>query len=177
MNHWLRSLSVAAAGLVVLVLVVLGIGWMLPVDHTATVSRVVAGPPEAVWSVMTRPEDFPAWRPGVDGVEVLPDPGGLPVWRESAATGSMTLEVTEMHPPTRLVTRIADEGLPFGGTWTYELEEEGAGTRVTITEDGEVYSPFFRFVSRFIIGYEGTMRAYLEGLEERMGEGAAEGTP
>ncbi|HZD05714.1 MAG TPA: hypothetical protein VE173_12380, partial [Longimicrobiales bacterium] len=64
---------------------------------------------------------------------------------------------------------IADEGLPFGGTWTYVLEPDAGGTRVTLTEDGEIYNPFFRFMARFVFGYDGTMRSYLDGLEARMG--------
>lgn len=34
--------------------------------------------------------------------------------------------------------------------------------------DGEVYSPTFRFVLRFVTGYDGTMLTYLDGLEARM---------
>lgn len=36
---------------------------------------------------------------------------------------------------------------------------------------GEVYSPFFRFMARFVFGYERTMRTYLDGLEARMAGG------
>lgn len=71
-------------------------------------------------------------------------------------------------PPRLLVTRIADSDLPFGGSWTFELEPEGAATRLTITENGEVYNPFFRFMARFVFGHEGTARAYLEDLRRRL---------
>jgi hypothetical protein len=80
----------------------------------------------------------------------------------------MTLRSTAFEPPRRLVTRIADEDLPFGGTWTYELEPLGASTRVILTENGEVYNPIFRFVSRFLLGHDATMIVYLDALEERM---------
>ncbi|HSR42141.1 MAG TPA: SRPBCC family protein, partial [Longimicrobiales bacterium] len=87
--------------------------------------------------------------------------------------GTMTIETVEAEVPTRLVTRIADEDLPFGGTWTYELEPTGDGrTRVTITEDGEVYNPVFRFMARFVFGHTATMDTYLDGLEARMGPGS-----
>ena len=56
--------------------------------------------------------------------------------------------------------------MPFGGTWTYRLEPTASGTRLTITEDGEIYNPTFRFVARFVLGYEGTMTRYLDALEE-----------
>ena len=71
-----------------------------------------------------------------------------------------------------MVTRIVDDDLPFGGTWTYRLAAAGEGTEVTITEDGEIYNPVFRVVSRFFIGYEATMTTYLDGLERRMAGGS-----
>lgn len=51
--------------------------------------------------------------------------------------------VAAEDPPSRLVMEIMS-GLPFGGTWTYRVEQEGAGARVTITEDGKVYGPLLR---------------------------------
>lgn len=53
----------------------------------------------------------------MEGVTVLEDRGALPVWVETSASGSMTIQVTELQAARRMVTRIADEGLPFGGTW------------------------------------------------------------
>lgn len=172
MSGWMPWALGALGVVAVLIALAVAVGALLPVAHTATTDRVVRGPPEAVWAVMTDVESFPSWRPGLKRVERLEPVDGLPVWREHASTGSMTLQVTELEPGRRMVARIADEGLPFGGTWTYELEAAGGGTRIGITEDGEVYNPFFRFVSRFIIGYEGTMNAYLDGLERRMARGA-----
>ncbi len=64
----------------------------------------------------------------------------------------------------RVATRKI-EGLPFGGTWTYELAPAGpTATRLTITEDGEVYSPIFRLVGRFFLGYDATLERYRDAL-------------
>jgi hypothetical protein len=35
-----------------------------------------------------------------------------------------------------------------------------SGTELTITENGEVYNPLFRFVSRFIMGHAATIEKY-----------------
>lgn len=154
-----------ALGLGALLAIVLGVGWFVPVEHSATAERLISAPQEAVWRAMTEIAEMPAWRSSVDRVEPAAGVGGRRAWREIGSTGVMTLEVTESTPPARFVTRIADEGLPFGGTWTYELTPVDGGTRVRITEDGEIYSPLFRFVARFVIGYDGTMRTYLDDLE------------
>jgi hypothetical protein len=37
-------------------------------------------------------------------------------------------------------------------------------TRVTITEDGKIYNPFFRFMARFAFGYAPSLETYFEDL-------------
>ena len=64
----------------------------------------------------------------------------------------------------------ADPKLPFGGTWTYEVQPDVTGSAVTITEDGEVYNPIFRFVSKFIMGHKATMNGYLRALGKKFGQ-------
>lgn len=169
----MRWVAGVLGALLVVGLVVIGVGALLPVAHTTTLSRSVSGTPEEVWKVVTDLEAMPTWRPGIEAVERLPDREGRPVWRETGETGPLTLEVVASEEPRRMTTRIADEGLPFGGTWTYELEPAETGTRVTITERGEVYHPLWRFMSRFVFGHEGTVRDYLDGLEGRMSRTAA----
>ena len=51
--------------------------------------------------------------------------------------------------------------------WTYEIAPAPNGTTLTITEDGEVYNPIFRFMSRFVFGHEATMASYLERRRRR----------
>ena len=80
------------------------------------------------------------------------------------------MELTESEPPTRLVTTILSEGLPFGGRWVFEIQATATGSRVTITEEGEVYSAIFRFVSRYIVGYHASGSRFLTDLGGRFGE-------
>ena len=68
------------------------------------------------------------------------------------------------------MTHIADKELPFGGTWDYRLEPAGTGSRITITENGEVYNPIFRFVSRYFMGHTATIDKYLTALARRTGD-------
>ena len=103
-------------------------------------------------------------------MEVLPDENGQRGWREHGTDGVIPYRVVESVPGRRLVARIADPSLPFGGTWTYELVPADRGTRLTITERGEVYNPVFRFVSRFFLGYTSTMEGVLRALGTKHGE-------
>jgi uncharacterized protein YndB with AHSA1/START domain len=150
-------------------LVVVIVGYLLPVRHEATVSAMIPAAPDAVWAVLTDPASYPTWRGDVTSVELLPTDSGHVAWREQGKNGAIAFIVEQAERPTRLVTRITDKSLPFGGSWEYVVTSEDTGSRVRITEHGEVYNPVFRFVSRFIIGHSATARAYLEALGARFG--------
>jgi polyketide cyclase/dehydrase/lipid transport protein len=153
------SLTVALAALV---------GSRLSKSHRASREQTFAVPPSAVWTAITDVEAFPSWRTDVRKVQRLPDRDGRPVWIEEGDSGKITLAVERWEPPRILVARIADPSLPFGGSWTYEITPVGDESRLRITEDGDIYNPLFRFMARFIFGYEGTIRSYMSSLEKRL---------
>jgi uncharacterized protein YndB with AHSA1/START domain len=159
-------------GLVMAIGVAIGaallVGSQLPVAHVATRSITVPAPPESVYATITDVASYPAWRPDVRNV-VLHDDAGARRFTEESSSGSLTMVVEEAIPPSRLVTRIVGEGLPFGGAWAYAVELEGAGSRVTITEHGEVHNFLFRFVSRFVMGHASTLEGYQRALGRRYG--------
>lgn len=160
-----------ALGLVVVaVLVVLIGGSMLPVKHSASLSRVVPGTPEKVWAVLVDVERYQAWRTELISVAKTSD---QPLaWIEKSKFGEMPLRAEVFEPPHRLVARIDGKDLLIGGSWTYLLEPAGEGTKVTITEDGEVYPPAFRFLSKFVFGHTKTIESYLVSLSARMAKEA-----
>ena len=165
---------ITIALIVVLVLAAVGalaalIGSRLPRAHVASRQGTFPVSPEAVWAAITNVDEFASWRSGVKTIERLPDRDGRPVWIENTSSGRITLAAERMEPPRLLVLRIADPDLPFGGTWTYEIAPDTAGSRLTITEHGEIYNPLFRFMARFVFGYEGTIASYMTALEKRLG--------
>ncbi len=166
MSWWLIvSIAVAAvAGTVVVV------GALTRPDHVARVGASYRQPPQVVFDAISRFEALPAWRQDVKQVELLPARDGKEMFREHASHGVITSAVEEREPPRRLVLRIADDTLPFGGTWTYELLAEGGGTRLTITEDGVVKNVVFRFISRWVFSQTSTMEKYLRALGRKFGE-------
>jgi hypothetical protein len=83
------------------------------------------------------------------------------------------VETVESRPPHKLVSRIADPTLPFGGTWTYDIARTGDGATLTITEDGFVTSPIFRFVAKFVMGHHATIDTYLTNVAKKFNEPAA----
>lgn len=161
---------IVLAVLIALVLIVLAVGAMLPVKHIASRQVTLRQPAAKVFALINDPSAFPSWRSKLKTVEMLPERNGHRVFRETGGDGAILYEVDTVIPNERLVTRIADPSLPFGGKWTYELVPSGESTTLRITEDGEVYNPLFRFVSRFIIGHHATLDRYLRDVARRFGE-------
>jgi len=50
------------------------------------------------------------------------------------------------------------------------LQANGAGCRVTITEDGEDYNPIFRFMGRVFFSPTASIETYLKSLGKKYGE-------
>ncbi len=162
----MRYLLIAAAILGALVLLIVVIGWSLPVKHTAAngvTINTAAGP---LYTLLTDVERYPQWRSSVERTERLPDSAGKTRFREVGSNGTILYEVESAEPNRRIVTRIADRSLPFGGSWTYELIPRGDSTTLRITENGEVYNPLFRFVSRFVMGHTRTIDTYLSDVAQ-----------
>lgn len=154
-----------ATVLVVLVIIVVAIGYSLPVKHRGTGEATFKASPEALFSLITNVEAFPTWRSDLKSVEVLPSTDGRKRFREVGGHGTVSYLVEAVEPNRRLVTRIDDKSLPFGGAWTYELvPAAGGSTTLRIVEDGEVYNPVFRFVSRYFMGYDATIKQYLTAV-------------
>jgi hypothetical protein len=168
----MRIVIIVVSGLALLVGVVAVIGLMLPQNHVATRAVRVRQTPEQVFAIISDVEKVPTWRADVKRVDVLSPDNGLTMFREHGSD-VVTYRVELSEPPRRRVVRIADENLPYGGTWTYEVTPAAAAaplTQVTITERGEVYNPIFRFMSRFVFSHHATIDAYLIALGQKLGE-------
>jgi uncharacterized protein YndB with AHSA1/START domain len=160
---------IAGAVLVGLIALMAIVGAALPKTHVVSRSAQFQAQPAFIWAAITNVEAYPEWRAGVTKVEVLPHQPEKR-WREVGSQGAITFEVAESTSPHHWVTRIADPKLPFGGSWTYQIAPSGAGSTLTITENGEVYNVFFRFLSRFVFGYTSSMDAWLNSLAKKSGE-------
>ena len=158
--------------LVAALLVVMLVGLMLPKAHRASRAARFSASPETIWAVLIDYSKYPTWRTNLKSVEALPAVNGMAAWREIGMRGqAIPFVIVESDAPRRMKTKINDSGLPFGGTWTFEVTPTGdGGSVVRITEDGEVYNPVFRFVSRYFMGYTATIDSYLKALGAKFGE-------
>jgi uncharacterized protein YndB with AHSA1/START domain len=147
---------------------VTAIGWLLPVRHEASLSADVSGPPERVFPIVADVARYADWLEGVNRIDILHSSSEPRRFREHTTDGPIVMEVVESRPPSRFVTRIADSSQPFGGTWTFDIVPRESGSRVTITERGEIYNPIFRFMARFVFGYTTTMQTFMTSLQRKL---------
>lgn len=146
-------------------LTVIIIGLLLPVKHIASASKIYNATPEKIWVLIITIAEYPSWRRELKGVEILDKKS----WKEIDNYGkTITYKIIESKRNEKLITRIVTQDLPFGGSWTFQLKALPAGTQLKITENGEVYNPFFRFISRFFMGHDYTIKRYLHHLRKRV---------
>ena len=156
--------------LVALVAVAALIGAMLPPSHVATRAATYRQAPALLHAAVRDWPALPSWRTGLKSVELLPASEDRPRYRETTNHGAITYVLVEDRPGEKLVLRIDDDSLPFGGTWIFEFTPAPAGGTLRITEDGFVKPVLFRFLARFVFGHTATMETYLRDLGRKGGE-------
>ena len=132
----MNLLFLLTGAIIVMVGVAAAIGATLPREHTASRTAQFARPPQDVWTCIT----------------------------EATSKSPVPVDVLESRPPYLLVTRVKESEKMFGGTWTIAIAPSADGSTVTITEEGWVANPIFRFVSRFVIGHHATMDSILKAV-------------
>ncbi|HYD79867.1 MAG TPA: SRPBCC family protein [Paucimonas sp.] len=151
---------------VAVVLAIVALGMAAPKDHEVSLERDYAVPAEKIYKLVRAYEDYPSWRSGVTAVTRDGDDRYI----EESGHGRIPYKIVEQRPHARLVSQIDDPGLPFSGTWTFEIIDRGDACRLRITETGSVPNPVFRFFSTYMFSHEETIRVYLADLARKLGE-------
>jgi uncharacterized protein YndB with AHSA1/START domain len=165
MMRWILGIGVALFLIFGLAFLV---GLALPKGHRASRTMTLAADPARVFAIVSDFKRYPEWRPDVKKIEVDGNGGPGTIVREESTMGTIPFKVETLVPPSRMMMRIADPNLGFGGTWTYDLQSHGTGTSLTITEDGEVYNPLFRVMQKFFFSPYKTIDTYLANLQKKL---------
>ncbi len=163
----------ALGGIVVLIALAAVIGMTLPKGHVAQHEVRLAQPPDSVWAVITDFAKQPEWSALVESSEKIADINGHPAWRENFGGFTADMETAEWEPPHRLVRVVHAQNAGFRGSWTWELAPDGPGTRLIITERGEVDNPIFRLMTRLMDPTK-SARQYGHALQRRLAGPRAE---
>ncbi len=141
----MRIAIYVVVSLIAVVGVIALVGFFLPVGHEASRSAEFNKPPDALWALIADPNSYSGWWKGAEVKTV----------------------VVESVPPKKLVTKIVDE-TQFGGTWTWEITPAPNGSRLTITERGEIYNVVFRTLAKYVFGYTGTMDSFFDAAKKKL---------
>jgi hypothetical protein len=140
---------IVIGGLTLLIAIVAAIGATLPRNHTASRTLRVRRPPQEAWTAIT----------------------------QAMSASDVPVDIVESDPPRKLVSKVKETEKMFGGTWTVAIAPVDPSTSsgqvastITITEDGWVGNPIFRFVSRFVMGHHATMDGMLKSVAKQFGE-------
>jgi hypothetical protein len=138
----MRWMLIIAGGLVLLIAVIAAIGATLPRNHTASRTLRVRRPPQDAWTAIT----------------------------QAMNASEVPVDIVESDPPRKLVSKVKETEKMFGGTWTVAIAPVDGGSTLSITEDGWVSNPIFRFVSRFVMGHHATLDGMLKSVAKQFGE-------
>lgn len=129
----------------------------------------IARPPEAVWAVVSDPQNDPHWCRKVNSVEAAGE-GRWTVTHKPVPLRppmELTLQQQDVRPPSRLILREEDEASIFHVE--YRLEPSETGTRFTQISEFEwkklprvLHGTFARGVRRDVRGQLHAMKRLLE---------------
>jgi uncharacterized protein YndB with AHSA1/START domain len=143
-------------------------GTHLPVNHTVSVTGVVAAPPEKVFTLITNVAKGSDWRPAVKSVTLLQPDQGRDHWVEHLDHGQfMTFLAVRTDPPTRREVLLDEPHASYGGTWIYELSPGPAlgTTTLKITETGFIRPPLYRFIMAHVFGPTHNLDQYMKDIQ------------
>ncbi|MGV3710422.1 MAG: SRPBCC family protein [Gemmatimonas sp.] len=159
-------------GLIVSLIVAMVVGGLVtPRTHVTGRVMQLQASPDTVWEKVSNVRGYPDWRDDVMSVDARTDQQGVLTWTEIGSKSLSYAAVTN-DPPHRFTSRITDEDLGYSGEWRFVLTPSGTGTRLTITEHGDVPNPVMRFIGS-LIGHAGSIERYMRHLALSLGERAS----
>lgn len=162
--NWMRGKAGLALVMVAMVGTVYWMGQRLPVEHRAVASGRVEAAQDAVWRLVANPATHVAWRTGV--IKISAQPGEEHCWIEAHRSMDLTLCPLESVPERLKIVHVGGKDTRFGGTWTFALTPLSTeATEVTVTEDGFVRPPLWRFAGHYLMGEQTNVKQFVQDLQ------------
>jgi uncharacterized protein YndB with AHSA1/START domain len=135
-------------------------------------------PPAAVWRLLTDHAAEPSWLPAFGSVTRLADVAGQPVWAHTSTDRAFTftLRTIAVIPEQRYERILLRDDQPrhqsWDGRWIFELQPQGAGSVLRITEYG--WSDGFPFFvqQRLLANPDAFLKFYAETIGKTLNDPA-----
>ncbi|AFL87769.1 Polyketide cyclase / dehydrase and lipid transport [Terriglobus roseus DSM 18391] len=163
----MRRLLAIVLVVIVLIVAAWGIGYMQPLDHTASYTAIVPASQSAVWERIADVQDQPTWRKGLS-VSPARSVNGRPCWQETAGKLPIMMCVEVSTAPRLREVGLSSPG-NFRGTWIYQLDAVSpTQTRLQMTETVIIQHPSWRFFM-LLVGPNYLSRQVVKQLSESFG--------
>ena len=171
MKTLLRIVLSFVAILAILILGAFAVGSTMPVNHSISVSGVVAAPPQAVFARITNFSAASSWRPEVHSVTTLPQDNSRDAWVEDLGHGVtmkfLAINTVPVGPDGHGLRQVKLDDAQYGGTWTYDISAgpTSGTTLLKITEDGYINPPLYRFMMAHVFGPTKNLQDYMNHIQ------------
>lgn len=163
--YWILFVMGALASLVLAVIVG---GLVTSRRYVASRAVTVRATPETIWNLVRDVGAYAEWRPEIESALVDGEE-----WQEFMTGRALRFGVVASEAPRRFVARMLDDDVSSTREWTWDLAPGDRGTRVTLTERGEIGNPIARFVAAQMSGHSRSIDAVLGALAIKVGDAAA----
>jgi uncharacterized protein YndB with AHSA1/START domain len=133
-------------------------------------------PPARVWQLLTDHAAEPTWLPAFGTVRRAPDIAGHEVWTHTSPDGSFSATVMTVSaiPERRYERLLLRDDQPrtesWDGRWVFELQPQGSGTRLAITEYGWTDGFVFFIRQRVLANPDGFLQYYASMIGRRLND-------
>jgi uncharacterized protein YndB with AHSA1/START domain len=161
----LRAMVIIAVMVVLFGGSVVGYGFVRnePVKGHAEV--IISAPREQVFALLADPRRTPEWRTEVEAIHDYRETGnGLAAWTEVSGGAELDLRISERVDNERIVIVVDDEFAHYRGEWVFTFSDHEGGTRLAVTEAGEVPNPFIRGMFHLLANRDKTQQAHLDSI-------------
>jgi hypothetical protein len=154
-----------------ILVVILGIGLLLPGTWKAEVEALLPAPPSSVFPLVNHLSSWAKWTPVPEtGLEAFGEPAGVGAgvrW-DDPRYGAGEVRITGSHANRAVRYEVVVEGGALRIHGSISMEPEGEGTRVRWVEEGDFgWNPLLGFAARGMSSSQSkTMRESLRLLSE-----------
>ena len=139
-------------------------GSSVPENHTATGSETFKADIDDVFAMQADVPKHPEWHNMVAEIQDFKEQEDgtatwLAVWKDG---NRFQMKRTALIENKLLRVEIKDEADFFSGSWTFNFEEVEGGTKVTITEDGNIPNDFVRGLHNLMSEPAETLNGHLK---------------
>lgn len=135
----IRVLSLILSLAALFGIAVLVAGYTSQSKYSDTVTMNISFGPELTWNELVDVKNGHRKKTDVESVDIVNEYGRLLAWKENLKNGGYRIyRMNQAIENQKLVVELTESSYGLTGVWTFILEKDFAGTKVTITEESEL---------------------------------------